>query len=42
MLYAHHLSADFCLVATPLQGRIHHTPPHGLNIGSVNYITEKN
>ena len=27
MLYAHRLSADFCLVATPLQGRIHQTPP---------------
>ena len=42
MLYAHHLSADLFLVATPLQDRIHHTVhPHGLNIESINYITDK-
>ena len=32
MLYAHHLSADLCFI-------IH---PQGLNIESINYITDKN
>ena len=41
MLYAQHLSADLCLVMTPLQGTELIMHLHGLNIESVNYVTDK-